>query len=324
MSKWGLLRGAGQGIAQAGNMLVADQFDRMKEERLEKYRQSAQQKQWERDDKTRAEDRNLAEQSELRGIAERAQGRVQDQQNLDRDFELRQEQFGINKNLVNRQLEQINQTIEITGMELSKQRDIKTVWDQIQKAEDPEELETLFDHYRRLTGTDKDDRYSLHTVPEYDDMGERVGTSMYTHNSRTNQITPHAGGNGNQPEDRAAALLNALGLSQDGETSEPVPGAASDPARQQPPVDPYSMRSVTEQRPTAGGLLRRLTETRPEEEIERLEQTIPYLLRTADQLDPMGSDRQLDAHRQRLINIINSGTSEEIKQRARALFDQIR
>lgn len=250
MSKWGLLRGLGQGVAQAGTMLAADQFDRMKEERLEKYRQSAQQKQWERDDKTRAEDRNFAEQSELRGITERAQNRVQDQANLDRDYEQRQSQFKISSDLVNKQIQQINQEIDITSMELERQRDIQAVWDQIQDTEDEQQLENLFDRYRRLTGTDKDDRYSLHTVPEYDDMGERVGTTVYTHNSRTNEVTPYSGGA--QQVDRGAQLREALGLSAAGAA------ATNDNNQQAPSTQPWSMTNP------GGGLVRPQPPASPE------------------------------------------------------------
>ena len=332
MSKWGLLRGLGQGVAQAGTMLAADQFDRMKEERLEKYRQSAQQKQWERDDQTRAEDRNFAEQSELRGITERAQNRVQDQANLDRDYEQRQSQFKISSDLVNKQIQQINQEIDITGMELERQRDIQNVWDQIQDTEDEQQLESLFDRYRRLTGTDKDDRYSLHTVPEYDDMGERVGTTVYTHNSRTNEVTPYSGNS--QQVDRGAQLREALGLSPPGTTAPSTQPDQRSPAQTtentgQPP-DQYSMGSIAQQRGDAGageraaGLLRRITPNlQPQGQIAQIEARINMELARND--GPPVNNRQLDDQRLALTRLIqNPETPEEIRDKARQLFDRIR
>jgi hypothetical protein len=59
MSKWGLLSGFGQGLNQAGGIMMADKLDRMKEERLQRYQQELQSQQWARDDVTTKNDQEF-------------------------------------------------------------------------------------------------------------------------------------------------------------------------------------------------------------------------------------------------------------------------
>jgi hypothetical protein len=226
MSKWGLLRGAGQGMAQAGNMLMADRIDQMKEQRLQKYQEGLQQKQFEREDTLIAnantrEDRILQEERDI-DMQKAAIGQAN--RLLDRDDQIAREgqaqenfelTFEQSKALTEKQMKQIDQDIDLNSMALEDQREIRNLRTQITESQDPEEKAALYETYRILTGTDKDDKYSLHINPEYDpDTGERIGSSMYTHNSRTNVITPYGGA---AQQDRSAELLRALGLPAEGQ-----------------------------------------------------------------------------------------------------------
>lgn len=330
MSKWGLLRGAGQGVAQAGNMLMADRLDQMKEERLQKYQQGMQEKQFAREDTIRAqdtaqrnteraEDRSEREQSEVRQITMQANARVQDQANADRQFE-------VSNSLVNKQIEQINQEIDINGMEIDKQRDIKSVWDKIQETEDPAQLESLFDRYRRLTGTDKDDKYSLHSNPEFDPTtGERIGTSMYTHNSRTNEITPYMGGEA-QSRPSLAELLG---------------GVADNAAQPQSEIAPVAPQGLLRPRsPEAESVMARRDAEQQNAEQQRQQQESARLAERADQtlssieLNVVGNGRatgipvpskdQMRRYEDQLLEVIESDTAtSEQKTRARTLLQKI-
>ncbi|MDP1931892.1 MAG: hypothetical protein Q8L60_10585 [Gammaproteobacteria bacterium] len=334
MSKWGLLRGAGQGAAQAGNMLMADTLDRMKEERLQKYQQGMQDKQFEREDTIRAEDqairsaertedRNERELADVRQITLRANERVQDQANVDRQFE-------VSTSLVNRQIEQINQEIDLNGMELDRQRDIKSVWDKIQETEDPAQLETLFDRYRRLTGTDKDDKYSLHSIPEYDDMGERIGTDMYTHNSRTNEITPYIGG----AAQSRPSLAELLGTAADNAAQPQVDGQPA-PTQGLLRPQPEAPRS-----PEAQSVLARREAEQQGAQQQRQQQESERAIKSADdtlssiELNVVGNGRatgipvpsrdQMRRYEDQLLQVIESDTATgEQKTRARTLLRQI-
>jgi hypothetical protein len=341
MGKFGLLQGLGVGVASSGDMIMKDRLDQMKEQRLQAYQDKIRKEDQGIRAQERTEDRTFAEQQELRGMAERTQNRLLDQQNVDRQFEFNEkqfdrseEQFELNKSLVNKQIERIGQEIDISGMELTRQRDIQKVWDQIQEADDSDQdtLNALFDRYRRLTGTDKDDRFSFHAIPEFDEItGNRTGTTLYTHNSRTNQVSPYAGGNAQEsPEQRLERLLQGLQRdAQGGEGGGQSGGSASTNAPVRQP-DPYSMGAIAQERGDTGaaeraaGLLRRITPNlQPEGQIAQIEDRINMVLSRSG--GSPSNNRQLDEQRLALTRLIQSpDTPEEIRDQARQLFDRIR
>lgn len=223
MSKWGLLRGAGQGIAQAGNMLMADRIDQMKEQRLQKYQEGMQQKQFDREDKLRKEDQGIQMQKDAIDQSNRLldrddrlarEGQAQD------NFELTYDQ---SKALVDRQIEQINQEIDMTKLDLEQRTELNGLWNKIREAPDPETRDALYEQYRVLTGTDKDDRFSAVTLyGEENELGVQARQSGVL-NSRTGQITPALPGTAESARPPLEELITAPG-SQTG-----APGSQDNP-----------------------------------------------------------------------------------------------
>jgi hypothetical protein len=190
MSKWGLLRGAGQGIAQAGTMLTADRLDQMKEERLQKYQKEMQGVQFEREDKLRAEDQGIQMQRDSLAQANLITDREDRRTDSDRSYSLQMEQFEQSKLLVDKQITRINQEIDMGRLDLDQRTQLNDLWNQMREAPDPETRDALYEQYRVLTGTDKDDRFSAVTLyGEENDMGVQTRQSGIL-NNRTGQITP--------------------------------------------------------------------------------------------------------------------------------------
>jgi len=223
MSKWGLLRGAGQGIAQAGTMLMGDKLDKMKEERLQAYQQKLQSQQFEREDKLRKEDQGIDTQKASIEQANRL---------LDRDDRLAREgqaqdnfelTFGQSKALVDRQITQINQEIDMTKLDLEQRTELNGLWNKIREAPDPETRDALYEQYRVLTGTDKDDRFSAVTLyGEENEQGIQTRQSGVL-NSRTGQITPALPGSAESARPSLEELITTPG-SQTG-----APGSQDNP-----------------------------------------------------------------------------------------------
>lgn len=196
MSKWGLLRGAGQGVAQAGNMLMADRLDQAKEQRLQKYQESLQQKQFEREDKVRAEDRTDQQIRDAQQLSLRAGEIGLAQQNADRNYELDRDRLNQSSELVTRQLDQLDQQIEIGGIELEQVRGRDELRQKILSETDPEKRMQLMGDYASLAN---DFNTEPKTITSYGEVDEVTGqqtrvTMQWDAASRSwKPITPESG-----------------------------------------------------------------------------------------------------------------------------------
>ena len=347
-SRFGLLAGLGQGIAQAGTMMATNQFDKMKEERLQRYQQQMQEKQFEREDKVRAEDREVQQTRDAQKLAFDANVQLQNQSNADRSFglaegsaKLQQQQFEQNKQLVSSQISRINQEIDITGMELKKQKDIQGVWNEIQKASSPEELEPLYQKYRRMTGTDKDDTFSFNAIPEFDDVGQRVGTTLLTHNERTNEIVPYS------PVDTSEDRMAALRAELLGESDDPAAKNQSNVSQQQDVqqtspgfLTPAPAAPFSEERTAINNdrdqLQQRNLQQRTERKQQNEKESFDAILRAVEheisdpgipgrrQPNPGAAQREIIARQNDLLMVIESrNATNEQKEKARSLLQML-
>lgn len=166
----GMLTKAIRGAATAGAEMSLENFKaeitRKRDERLQSFQRdqqenqqafqaSQQEKGWDRDDATRAEDRLAAEQSELRGISERAQGRILDQENQERQFGIAEENLAINREQLALTASQIEQALETGEFGLVEARRLQGLQEIIVDQDaDPEEISAAVQTLRNLKGTD--------------------------------------------------------------------------------------------------------------------------------------------------------------------------
>lgn len=334
MSKWGLLKGVGQGVAQAGNLLMADRMDQAKEKRLQKYQQELQNKQFEREDQIRAEDQGIQMQRDAQSQANFAQGRADQQANADRAFGLQEGQAKQSSELISRQMDQIDQEIEINGLALSDQKEIRELRAQVMAETDPVKKGQLYENYRIATGTDKDDKFSLVSAPEYDEDGVRTGTNLYTHNSRTNEIVPYMAGDGPQGRPSLSELLGgaAEGAAQpQGEAPDPASRGLLTP--QQPPSPVSNERAAVQQGRDQN--LAAVQQERAAEQEQAERDDFDKILGRVNQSNLAGVDgrtapnagalrRSVIANQDDLLKIIESPVSTDVqKDQARQLLQTI-
>lgn len=177
--KFGLLKGLGQGVAQAGDTLMKDKLDQMKEERLQAFQQKIQQQQFDRDDKLRGEDRQFAEETQARNLAFQSQAQVQGQQNWESEFGLRKDQFEQGSDLVKKQLEQMDQQIKITGMELGQVEARESLRQNILSETDPSRKQQLMGDYASMMSDFTDKPLTITAYGEMDEVsGQQTRTTM--------------------------------------------------------------------------------------------------------------------------------------------------
>lgn len=329
--KFGLLKGLGQGVAQAGDTLMKDKLDQMKEERLQAFQQKIQQQQFDRDDKVRGEDRQFAEETQARNLAFQSQAQVQGQQNWESEFGLRKDQFEQGSDLVKKQLEQMDQQIKITGMELGQVEARESLRQNILSETDPSRKQQLMGDYASMMSDFSDKPLTITAYGEMDEVsGQQTRTTMQWDAGARKWVPVMAGA-----EQAERPSLEELLGGQPQASSGPSQTGGSQPTPETRngivgPPDRYSMNSISGERGDTGiadraaGLLRRITPNlQPEGQIEQIDARINMLMQRSDQ--PPIQNRQLDDQRLALTRLIqNPETSEEIKERAKQLFDRIR
>ena len=198
---WGLLQGLGQGLNQAGTMLMSNHFDKMKEERLRNFqsKQSAQDRSFSADQNKL----NREQSAEQAGL-----DRTQNQTNSDRTYRLQEQQFthgremdrdqleiakqnaSANTNAALIQMAEAAQQVEINQFTIDQNKALQELWD---KATDPAapdpEKEAAATEYTRLVTMQEDDgeNFQFGTVGQYDDNGYKTGEQLYRANRRTGE-----------------------------------------------------------------------------------------------------------------------------------------
>lgn len=201
---YGLLKGFGQGLAQSGTMLAANQFDKMKEERFQTYQKAAEQRQNQRQDQIRSEDQAIRSTERAEDREERDSRFTQEQDNWDarfgleergllrremesdRDYKLRQDQFGLAS-------QQIQQQLEIGNLSLQESQRLRQINDVIINPDSaPEDVTRAVETLRNLKGGDPA-RYSAITL--YEDGEDSFGQPIQIRqsgvlNQATGQVVP--------------------------------------------------------------------------------------------------------------------------------------
>jgi hypothetical protein len=169
------IRGASSAGAQFSLEQIKEDMLQKREERLQSFQRELRAEDQDIRRTERAEDRLASEQSELRGISERAQGRIQDQANSDRSFELQKDQFGLqerdseradqaldmDRDRLELMAQQIGQQLEAGNLGLIETRRLQGIQDIIVNPDsDADEISTAVQMLNNLKGGSPD-RYEF-------------------------------------------------------------------------------------------------------------------------------------------------------------------
>jgi len=301
-AKYGLLQGLGQGVAQAGNMLMIDALDRQKEERLQKYQQQMQKQQWDRDDKHRDEDQSYRTGRDIKTDAHNAA----QLENQAKTLTIRQEEStaAINK---------VNQELEIGKLTLSQAERLEAYYGVIGNPEStPAEVDSAKSTLIELTSSNPT-LYSSFIHYKEDEFGNETRETWIL-NKNTGEER-RAGGAFGQPssQDSAAELREVLGLGG-------VGGEDGSAAPESKPKSPERMAIETQKAGAESLRLKEASVARVERELSRIE-SAGSGSSTGSRQGQYGLLKTND-HTDKLLDIIENGnaTPEQV-QRARTLLN---
>ncbi len=200
------MRGAAQAGAAASIEAMKAEITRKRDERLQSFQQGMQQQQWERDDVTRAEDRQERERSELRGITERSQNRLLDQQNQERQFGIAEQGLEMDRERLDLTAQQIDQALRQGEFGLIEAQRLRGIQDVIVNPDsDPDEVSTAIQMLRNLKGGDPE-KYQFLRVSSGDYEPDRIFRANTTTGEGDFMELPGGTNQYSTPEDVRSAL----------------------------------------------------------------------------------------------------------------------